>query len=76
MSAPPDRLHSLASNAVARRSVGSPRAVTAVVYYGGAAAVDTVFIDGSVKKWDGELVGVNYAQLAREGEASRTYLLV
>lgn len=28
-----------------------------------------------VKKWGGELVGVDYAQLAREGEASRTYLL-
>jgi hypothetical protein len=41
----------------------------------GAAAVDTVFIDGGVKKWGGELVGVDYAQLAREGEASRTYLL-
>jgi 5-methylthioadenosine/S-adenosylhomocysteine deaminase len=34
-----------------------------------------VFIDGRVKKWGGELVGVDYAQLAREGEASRTYLL-
>ena len=31
--------------------------------------------DGRVKKWGGELVGVDYAQLAREGEASRTYLL-
>ena len=41
----------------------------------GAAAVDTVFIDGRVKKWGGELVEVDYAQLAREGEASRTYLL-
>jgi hypothetical protein len=36
--------------------------------------VDTVFIDGMVKKWGGELVGVDYAQLAREGEASRAYL--
>jgi 5-methylthioadenosine/S-adenosylhomocysteine deaminase len=48
--------------------------VAAVVNYGGAAAVDTVFND-RVKKWGGELVGVDYAQLAREGEASRTYLL-
>ena len=40
----------------------------------GAAAVDTVFID-RVKKWGGELVGVDYAQLAREGEASHRYLL-
>ena len=34
-----------------------------------------MFIDGMVKKWGGELVGVDYAQLAREGEASRAYLL-
>ncbi len=34
-----------------------------------------MFIDGSETKWGGELVGVDYAQLAREGEASRTYLL-
>ena len=40
-----------------------------------AAAVDTVLIDGRVKKWAGELVWVDYAQLARECEASRTYLL-
>jgi hypothetical protein len=33
-----------------------------------------VFIDGRVKKQGGELVGVDYAQLAREGEASRMYL--
>ena len=49
--------------------------VAAVVNYGGATAVDTMFIDGRVKKWGGELVEVDYAQLAREGEASRTYLL-
>jgi hypothetical protein len=34
-----------------------------------------VFIEGRVKKWGGELVGVDYAQLARECEASHTYLL-
>jgi hypothetical protein len=28
-----------------------------------------------VNKWGGELVGVDYAQLAREGEASRRYSL-
>jgi hypothetical protein len=28
-----------------------------------------------VNKWGGELVGVDYAQLAREGGASRRYLL-
>jgi 5-methylthioadenosine/S-adenosylhomocysteine deaminase len=49
--------------------------VAAVVNYGGAAAVDTMFIDDKVKKWRGELVGVDYAQLAPEGEASRRYLL-
>ena len=58
---------------------GSPRGrgsdVAAVVNYGGAAAVDTVFIDGGVKRWGGQLVGVDYAQLAREGEASRAYVL-
>jgi hypothetical protein len=34
-----------------------------------------VFIDGRVKTWGGELAGIDYAHLAREGEASRTYLL-
>jgi 5-methylthioadenosine/S-adenosylhomocysteine deaminase len=33
----------------------------AVVNYGSVAAVDTVVIDGRVKKWGGELVGVDYA---------------
>ena len=63
----------IALDEVTTRLCGSD--VAAVVNYGGAAAVDTVFIDGRVKKWGGELVGVDYAQLAREGEASRTYLL-
>jgi 5-methylthioadenosine/S-adenosylhomocysteine deaminase len=58
---------------VTRRLCGSD--VAADVFYGGAAAVDTVVVDGRVKKWGGELVGVDYAQLAREGQASRTYLL-
>jgi hypothetical protein len=75
MSAPPDRLPFSRVERRSRRSTGSQRqAVAAVVKYGGAAAVDTVFID-RVKKWGGELVGVDYAQLAREGEASHTYLL-
>ena len=34
-----------------------------------------MFIDGSEKKWGGELVGVDSAEFAREGEASRTDLL-
>lgn len=49
--------------------------IATVVNYGGAAAVDTVLVDGKVKKWGGELVGVDYEELAREGEASRAYLL-
>jgi 5-methylthioadenosine/S-adenosylhomocysteine deaminase len=58
----------IALDEVTTRLCGSD--VAAVVNYGGAAAVDTVFVDGRVKKWGGE-----FAQLAREGEASRTYLL-
>jgi 5-methylthioadenosine/S-adenosylhomocysteine deaminase len=46
-----------------------------VVNSGSAAAVDTVFVDGKVKKWGGELVGVDYDELVREGEASRAALL-
>ena len=63
----------IALDEVTTRLCGSD--VAAVVNYGGTAAIDTVFIDGRVKKWGGELVGVDYAQLAREGEASRTCLL-
>jgi 5-methylthioadenosine/S-adenosylhomocysteine deaminase len=63
----------IALDEVTTRLCGSD--VAAVVNYGGAAAVDTVFIDGRVNKWGGELVGVDYAQLAREGEASRRYSL-
>ena len=37
--------------------------------------MDTVLIDGKMKKWGGELVGVDYEALARNGEASRSYLL-
>jgi hypothetical protein len=36
------------------------------------AAVDTVFIEERVKKWGVELVEVDYAQLARECDASYT----
>ncbi|XPP27910.1 MAG: amidohydrolase family protein [Leucobacter sp.] len=41
----------------------------------GIAAVDTVFIDGRLRKWAGRLVGVDYEALAREGERSRDRLL-
>jgi hypothetical protein len=40
----------------------------------GAAAVDTVFIDGRAKKCGGQLVGVDYPS-SPGGEASRTHLL-
>jgi len=46
-----------------------------VVNSGSATAVETVFVDGKVKKWGGELVGVDYDALARQGEASRAALL-
>ncbi len=37
--------------------------------------VATVLIGGRVKKWQGELVGVRLADLRREAEQSRDYLL-
>jgi 5-methylthioadenosine/S-adenosylhomocysteine deaminase len=37
--------------------------------------VDTVFIGGEVKKWRGQLVGVQMDRLRREVDASREYLL-
>jgi cytosine/adenosine deaminase-related metal-dependent hydrolase len=37
--------------------------------------VDSVFIGGKVKKWKGELVGVSLAELRRQVEQSRDYLL-
>lgn len=41
----------------------------------GISAVDTVFVDGRLRKWAGSLVGVDYAALAEEGERSRDRLL-
>lgn len=46
-----------------------------VVNFAGIGNVDAVFIDGRAKKWGGRLVDVDYEALAREGEASRQYLL-
>lgn len=37
--------------------------------------VDTVFVAGTVKKWKGELVGVDVARLRRLAEQSRDWLL-
>ncbi|MFV0425842.1 MAG: hypothetical protein ACK5KU_02265, partial [Beutenbergiaceae bacterium] len=46
-----------------------------VVNFAGIGNVDAVLVDGVVKKWAGELVGVDYEALASEAEASRDYLL-
>lgn len=37
--------------------------------------VDTVFVGGRVKKWKGQLVGVNVDQLRARAQQSRDYLL-
>ena len=50
-------------------------AYAAVVQTMDTSNVDTVFVAGKVKKWKGELVGVNVAELQRKAEASRDYLL-
>ena len=63
----------IALDAVTTRLYGSD--IGAVVDCGSPAVVDTVFIDGKIKKWGGELVGVDYDALARSGEQSRSYLL-
>ena len=63
----------IALDEVATRLWGSDIGV--VVNSGSATAVDTVFVDGKLKKWGGELVGVDYDALVREGEASRSALL-
>lgn len=46
-----------------------------VVNFAGIGNVDAVFVDGKAKKWGGQLVGVDYEALVREGDASRQYLL-
>ena len=63
----------IALDQVTTRLFGSD--IGAVVDCGSPAVVDTVIIDGKIKKWGGELVGVDYEALARSGEASRSYLL-
>ena len=47
----------------------------AVVAYASAADVDTVVVDGILRKSGGELVGVDRAKVVREAEASRDRLL-
>ncbi len=50
-------------------------AYAAVVQTMDTSNVDAVFVAGKVKKWRGELVGVNVAELQRKAEQSRDYLL-
>jgi cytosine/adenosine deaminase-related metal-dependent hydrolase len=47
----------------------------AAVAYASLADVDTVVVDGSLRKSGGELVGVDRAALIRDAEASRDRLL-
>jgi cytosine/adenosine deaminase-related metal-dependent hydrolase len=47
----------------------------AAVAYASASDVDTVVVDGILRKSGGELVGVDRARLVREAEASRDRLL-
>ena len=49
--------------------------VGAVVAYASVADVDTVVVDGILRKSGGELVGVDRAALVGEAEASRDRLL-
>ncbi|SFS15544.1 Cytosine/adenosine deaminase [Microbacterium sp. cf046] len=63
----------IALDQVTTRMFGSD--IGAVVNCGSPAVVDTVIIDGKIRKWGGELVGVDYDALARSGEASRSHLL-
>jgi len=46
-----------------------------VVSFAGVANVDTVFVDGAVKKWRGTLTGVDYGSVVSDAEASRESLL-
>jgi 5-methylthioadenosine/S-adenosylhomocysteine deaminase len=49
--------------------------IGAVVAYASVADVDTVVVDGNLRKSGGELVGVDRAALVRDAEASRDRLL-
>ena len=49
--------------------------IGAVVAYASVADVDTVIVDGVLRKSGGELVGVDRAALVRDAEASRDRLL-
>lgn len=47
----------------------------AAVSYATARDVDTVVVDGRLRKWAGQLVGVDWAGLVQRGENSRDQLL-
>lgn len=46
-----------------------------IVNYAGISNVDSVFINGDLKKWGGELLDVDYSALVEQGESSREFLL-
>jgi cytosine/adenosine deaminase-related metal-dependent hydrolase len=50
-------------------------AISTVTLGTDSASVRSVFIDGAIRKWDGELVGVDLAQLQNRVLESRDYLL-
>ncbi len=60
-------------DAVNTRSAGSE--VGTVVNFAAIANVDAVFVNGAVAKWGGRLVGLDFEELTRAGEASKEYLL-
>jgi cytosine/adenosine deaminase-related metal-dependent hydrolase len=60
-------------NQVATMPYGS--LVGTAVSWAGVSNVDVVFVDGRVKKWNGQLVGVDYDALVCQAEASRERLL-
>ena len=63
----------LALDEVPTRLRGS--AAGTVVSFAGIGSVDTVLVDGRVRKWGGRLVGVRYDELARRGQRSRDRIL-
>jgi hypothetical protein len=54
---------------------GANNAIGAVVHNGSVDRVDTVLVAGQVKKWRGELVGLNRARLRMLAEESRRRVL-
>jgi len=50
-------------------------AVCITVQGAGIGHVDTVLVDGRLRKWRGSLVGVDFASVRRSAERSRDHLL-